>query len=164
MISRKSSAIEPFLVMEVMEKAAEMERRGEHIIHLEVGELDFDTPRCIKDAAFEAISSGKTRYTHSLGLVELREAIDLISSGYFSHGDHQLFHPLVASILYRDEYLLLADYCSYVDRQDEAGDIFRDEKRWTRMSILNAARMGKFSSDRAIRRYCEKVWRVEPLR
>ena len=75
MISKKSSAIEPFLVMEVMEKAAEMERRGEHIIHLEVGELDFDTPRCIKDAAFEAISSGKTRYTHSLGLVELREAI-----------------------------------------------------------------------------------------
>ncbi len=75
MISKKSSAIEPFLVMEVMEKAAEMERRGEHVIHLEVGELDFDTPRCIKDAAFEAISSGKTRYTHSLGLVELREAI-----------------------------------------------------------------------------------------
>jgi aspartate/methionine/tyrosine aminotransferase len=61
--------------MEVMEKAAEMERRGEHIIHLEVGELDFDTPQCIKDAAFEAISTGKTRYTHSLGLVELREAI-----------------------------------------------------------------------------------------
>jgi aspartate/methionine/tyrosine aminotransferase len=75
MISKKSSAIEPFLVMEVMEKAAEMERRGEHVIHLEVGELDFDTPQCIKDAAFEAISSGKTRYTHSLGLVELREAI-----------------------------------------------------------------------------------------
>jgi len=75
MISKKSSEIEPFLVMEVMEKAAEMERRGEHIIHLEVGELDFDTPQCIKDAAFEAISAGKTRYTHSLGLMELREAI-----------------------------------------------------------------------------------------
>jgi aspartate/methionine/tyrosine aminotransferase len=75
MISKKSSEIEPFLVMEVMEKAAEMERRGEHIIHLEVGELDFDTPQCIKDAAFEAIRTGKTRYTHSLGLMELREAI-----------------------------------------------------------------------------------------
>ena len=95
---------------------------------------------------------------------ELRETIDLISSGYFSHGDHQLFQPLVASILYRDEYLLLVDYCSYVDRQDEVGHIFPDEKRWTRMSILNAARMGKFSSDRAIREYCEKIWRVETLR
>ena len=95
--------------------------------------------------------------------LELREAMDLISSGYFSHGDTQLFQPLVASILYHDEYLLLADYRSYVDKQDEVGQIFRDEKRWTRMSILNAARMGKFSSDRAIREYCEKVWGVKSL-
>jgi aspartate/methionine/tyrosine aminotransferase len=61
--------------MEVMEKAAEMERRGEHVIHLEVGEPDFDTPQCIKDAAIKAIGDGKTHYTHSLGLMELREAI-----------------------------------------------------------------------------------------
>jgi starch phosphorylase len=94
---------------------------------------------------------------------ELREAIDLISSGYFSHGNHQLFQPLVASLLYRDDFLILADYRPYVDKQDEVGHIFRDEKRWTRMSILNAARMGKFSSDRAIREYCEQIWRVEPL-
>jgi aspartate/methionine/tyrosine aminotransferase len=75
MISKKSSRIPPFIVMEVMEKAAEMERAGEHIIHLEVGEPDFDTPQCIKDAALKAIKSGKTRYTHSLGLLELRESI-----------------------------------------------------------------------------------------
>ena len=61
--------------MEVMEKAAEMERNGEHIIHLEVGEPDFDTPRCIKDAACKALQSGKTRYTHSLGLIDLRETL-----------------------------------------------------------------------------------------
>jgi starch phosphorylase len=95
--------------------------------------------------------------------LELREVMDLISSGYFSHGDTQLFQPLVASILYQDEYLLLADYRAYMDKQDEVGQIFRDEKRWTRMSILNAARMGKFSSDRAIRDYCEKVWGVRSL-
>jgi len=75
MISKKSLGIQPFLVMEVMEKAAEMERNGEHIIHLEVGEPDFDTPRCIKDAACKALQSGKTRYTHSLGLIDLREAL-----------------------------------------------------------------------------------------
>jgi aspartate/methionine/tyrosine aminotransferase len=75
MISKKSTEIQPFLVMEVMEKAAEMERRGEHIIHLEVGEPDFDTPRCIKDAACKALKGGQTRYTHSLGLIELREAL-----------------------------------------------------------------------------------------
>ena len=94
---------------------------------------------------------------------ELREVLDLISSGYFSHGDTQLFQPVVASLLYRDEFLLLADYRAYVDKQDEVGQIFRDEKRWTRMSILNAARTGKFSSDRAIREYCENIWRVRSI-
>jgi starch phosphorylase len=69
----------------------------------------------------------------------------------------------VDSLLYRDDYLLLADYRSYVDRQDDVDNIFRDERRWTRMSILNTARMGKFSSDRAIREYCEKVWGVRPI-
>ena len=81
MISKKSSKIQPFIVMEVMEKAAEMERKGEHIIHLEVGEPDFDTPQCIKDAAIEAIKAGKTHYTHSLGLIELREAV----AEYYHH-------------------------------------------------------------------------------
>ena len=75
MISKKSLKIPPFIVMEVMEKAAEMEKRGENVIHLEVGEPDFDTPQCIKDAAIKAIVDGKTHYTHSLGLMELREAI-----------------------------------------------------------------------------------------
>ena len=75
MISKKSSKIPPFIVMEVMEKASEMERRGERIIHLEVGEPDFETPPSVKDAAIRAIEDGKTHYTHSLGLMELREAI-----------------------------------------------------------------------------------------
>ncbi len=75
MVTKKSSEIPPFIVMEVMEKAASMERKGENIIHLEVGEPDFDTPECVKEAAIRAIREGKTHYTHSLGLVELREAI-----------------------------------------------------------------------------------------
>ena len=75
MVSKKSSEISPFIVMEVMEKAAAMERQGENVIHLEVGEPDFDTPECIKEAAIRAIRDGKTHYTHSMGLVELREAI-----------------------------------------------------------------------------------------
>jgi starch phosphorylase len=108
-------------------------------------------------------SAGYDPLRHYREDAELREALDLISSGFFSHGNRDLFKPLVDSLLYHDDYLLLADYRSYVDRQDEVGNIFRDEQRWTRMSILNAARMGKFSSDRAIREYCEKVWGVRPL-
>ncbi len=75
MVTQRSSEIPPFIVMEVMERGAALERQGEDIIHLEVGEPDFDTPECIKEAAIRAIREGKTHYTHSLGLVELREAI-----------------------------------------------------------------------------------------
>jgi aspartate/methionine/tyrosine aminotransferase len=75
MISKKAREIPPFIVMDVLEKAQELERRGEHIIHLEVGEPDFDTPECISEAGYRAICEGKTHYTHSLGLIELREAI-----------------------------------------------------------------------------------------
>jgi aspartate/methionine/tyrosine aminotransferase len=65
----------PFIVMDVLERAHEMERQGIHVIHLEVGEPDFDTPQCIKDAACKALDNGHTHYTHSLGMIELREAI-----------------------------------------------------------------------------------------
>jgi starch phosphorylase len=93
----------------------------------------------------------------------LREVIDLIGSGHFSPGDKGLFRPLVDSLLYHDEYMLFADYRSYVECQDKVGDAFRDADRWTRMSILNAARSGKFSSDRTIREYCREIWKVEPV-
>jgi len=75
MVSKKALDIPPFIVMDVLEKAQELERSGEHIIHLEVGEPDFDTPECISEAGYRAICDGKTHYTHSLGLIELREAI-----------------------------------------------------------------------------------------
>jgi len=75
MISKRTEEMTSFIVMDVLERANEMERKGVHIIHLEVGEPDFDTPSCIKDAACKALEDGHTHYTHSLGLFELREAI-----------------------------------------------------------------------------------------
>ncbi|MBW1859791.1 MAG: pyridoxal phosphate-dependent aminotransferase [Deltaproteobacteria bacterium] len=75
MISKRTEEITPFIAMDVLEKAHSMEREGVHIIHLEIGEPDFDTPTCIKDAAIRALTDGHTHYTHSLGLIELREAI-----------------------------------------------------------------------------------------
>jgi (5-formylfuran-3-yl)methyl phosphate transaminase len=80
MISNRTKEMTPFIVMDVLEKAHEMERQGVHVIHLEVGEPDFDTPQCIKDAACRALNNGHTHYTHSLGMIELREAI---SEHYF---------------------------------------------------------------------------------
>ncbi|MDI7252611.1 MAG: aminotransferase class I/II-fold pyridoxal phosphate-dependent enzyme, partial [Actinomycetota bacterium] len=75
MIARRGERIPPFIVMEVLERALRMERDGHDIVHMEVGEPDFDTPRCIKEAAYRAMLEGKTRYTHSQGVRELREAI-----------------------------------------------------------------------------------------
>jgi starch phosphorylase len=94
---------------------------------------------------------------------ELREVIDLISSGHFSKGDQELFKPLVDLLLTRDEYLVLADYASYIDCQGKVSRAFQDQKAWSRMSILNVARTGKFSSDRSIREYAEKIWKVKSL-
>ena len=75
MISNRTKEMTPFIVMDVLERAHEMERRGVHVVHLEVGEPDFDTPKCIKEAACKALENGHTHYTHSLGMFELREAI-----------------------------------------------------------------------------------------
>jgi len=100
-------------------------------------------------------------YYHSNS--SLKETVDLIRSGFFSRGDPKLFEPLVRSLLYRDEYMLCADYQSYIDCQDKVSRAYRDPEQWSRLSILTVSRMGKFSSDRSIREYCEKIWRVQPV-
>ncbi len=94
---------------------------------------------------------------------ELREVIDLIRNGFFSRGDVELFRPLVDNLLLHDPYLVLADFRSYVDCQHQAGVAYADRERWTRMSILNTARSGKFSSDRTIREYCERIWHANQV-
>lgn len=94
----------------------------------------------------------------------LKEAIDALASGEFSHGDRGLFEPLVQSLLTSDDYLLLADYQSYVDCQASVSAAYTDKEEWTRMSILNVARIGKFSSDRSIRDYCADIWKTWPVK
>jgi starch phosphorylase len=95
---------------------------------------------------------------------DLKEAIDLISSGFFSRSDVNLFKPLIDSLLCRDEYMVLADYQSYIKGQDRVSMAFKDQETWAKMSILTVSRMGKFSSDRSIREYCEKIWHAAPLK
>jgi starch phosphorylase len=94
----------------------------------------------------------------------LREVLDALSSGEFSHGDRNLFAPLVGSLLNGDEYMLLADYQSYIDCQDRVSMAYKNQEEWTRMSILNVARIGKFSSDRSIRDYCADIWKTWPVK
>ena len=95
---------------------------------------------------------------------ELKLVIDRLSSGFFSHGDTNLFKPLLDSLLYRDEYLLLTDYQSYIECQDRVSQAYQDVDQWTRMSILNVARMGYFSSDRSIRDYLQNIWKASAMK
>lgn len=94
---------------------------------------------------------------------ELKEVIDRVNHGDFSHGDTKLFKPIIDSLLYDDPYMLLADYQDYIDCQERVSETYKDRQKWTRMSILNSARMGKFSSDRTIKEYCQQIWNIEPV-
>jgi glycogen phosphorylase len=93
----------------------------------------------------------------------LREVIDLLANGYFSRGDKSLFEPIVQRLLERDDYMLMADFPSYLEAQNRVSAAYQDKDRWTKMAILNTARSGKFSSDRSIKEYCEEIWNVVPV-
>jgi aspartate/methionine/tyrosine aminotransferase len=126
MVSKRAADIPPFVVMDVLEKAQEMARRGIHVIHLEVGEPDFDTPACVNEAAGRALSKGHTHYTHSMGIVELREAI---CAHYFKtygvrvdpdqvlvgNGTSPLFFLLLSALLEPGDEVIISDphYCCY---------------------------------------------------
>jgi len=95
---------------------------------------------------------------------ELKAALDAISSGLFAHGSPDLFRPIVDDLLMRDTYLHLVDFPAYIIRQDDVDRMYRDREAWTRMSILNTARCGFFSSDRAIQQYCNEIWKAQPVK
>ena len=95
---------------------------------------------------------------------ELKAAIGTLTSGAFSGGDRDAVEQVLASLLDWDEYLVLADYRSYIDCHDQAvGPAWADQDQWTRMSILNTARSGFFSSDRTVRDYSRDIWHIEPV-
>jgi glycogen phosphorylase len=94
---------------------------------------------------------------------ELAAVLDLIAGGTFSGGDTEVFRPLVDNLRFDDPFLVLADYASYIECQDRVSAVWQDTSAWTRMSILNTARSGKFSSDRAIEEYCDDIWNVLPV-
>ncbi|KMO71795.1 glycogen/starch/alpha-glucan phosphorylase [Mycolicibacterium chlorophenolicum] len=94
---------------------------------------------------------------------ELAAVLELLAGGTFTHGDSEVLRPVVDNLIHHDPFLVLADYRSYVDRQAEVSRVWLDDDVWSRMSIRNTARSGKFSSDRAIREYCDEIWGVGPM-
>lgn len=89
--------------------------------------------------------------------------VDLIASGALTGGDPDRYAGLVGQLLKADPYLVLADFSDYLAAQDRAGACCQDQHQWTRMSILNTAGMGFFSSDRAVAEYAREVWNIQPL-
>jgi starch phosphorylase len=94
---------------------------------------------------------------------ELKAVLQVIAGGRFSDGDTDVFRPLVDNLHYDDPFLVLADYAAYIECQEQVSAAWQDTDAWTRMSIRNTARSGKFSSDRAITEYCDEIWNVRPV-
>lgn len=108
-------------------------------------------------------NSGYIPYAIYQGNPELRDALNLIRDGYFSHGNVNLFKPLFDHLVYSDEYFVLADYESYITCQNLVSNVWQNAQKWAKMSIINSARMGYFSSDRSILEYCDRIWKVCPI-
>lgn len=95
---------------------------------------------------------------------ELKKVIDLIASDYFNRNEPGIFKPIIDSLMNKDYYCLFADYDPYIKAQEKVNQLYRDHDEWTKKTILNVARMGKFSSDRSIKEYAEKIWNVKPVK
>lgn len=132
-------------------------------IREEVGAENFFLFGLTAEEVAHTLASGYTPCALYESNPELKAVIDLIGSGLFSHGERKTFQPLLDNLLQQDPYLVLADYAAYVACQDRAGLAYGNPRDWTRMSILNVARMGKFSSDRTIAEYCRDIWKVNPV-
>jgi starch phosphorylase len=131
-------------------------------IREEVGAENFFLFGLNADQVRELKAGGYRPWDHYEQNATLRGVLDFIASGALAGGDANLFRPLVDHLLGHDPFLVLADFQAYLDCQDRVSALWRNPPDWTRQSILNTARMGKFSSDRSIRDYCEQVWRVQP--
>jgi glycogen phosphorylase len=132
-------------------------------IREEVGAENFFLFGLNTDEVLALKTKGYNPYDYYNSNAELKQVIDQIQSGYFSFGDKELFRPIVDSLMHSDEYMLFADFQSYLDCQDRVDAAYKDQDQWAKMSILNVARMGKFSSDRSIREYCQEIWKAEPV-
>ncbi len=129
-----------------------------------VGEENFFLFGLTADEVFALKEQGYNPIDYYQGNAELKRAIDGIAVGQFSGGDTELFKPIVDSLLYHDEYLLLVDYQSYIECMDQVAKVYRFKESWARRSILNVANCGFFSSDRSMRQYSAEIWNVKPVK
>jgi len=132
-------------------------------IREEVGEENIFIFGLTSNEVGELLMRGYDPYRYLAEHRWMSRVLDTIAAGHFSRGDKDIFRPIVAKLLsMRDEYVHLADLPEYVERQSEVDHLYRDRTAWNRMSLLNIARMGKFSSDRTITEYARDIWDIHP--
>lgn len=133
-------------------------------IREEVGAENIFIFGLLADEVVKLKSSGYKPQTYYNSSPVLKRIIDMITSDFFNKKEPGIFKPIVDSLLGADYYCLLADYQAYVDAQDEVSRLYLNVDEWTKKTILNVARVGKFSSDRSIKEYAKNIWKVEPVK
>jgi starch phosphorylase len=133
-------------------------------IREEVGDENIIIFGLLADEIFKLKSNSYHPKEYYNKIPELKKVIDMISSDYFNRSEPGIFKPIIDSLMDGDYYCLFADYQSYIHAQQCVNDLFKDQKSWTEKSILNVARVGKFSSDRSIKTYAEQIWNVKPIK
>jgi starch phosphorylase len=133
-------------------------------IREEVGAENIFIFGLLADEVVKLKSSGYNPRTYYESNPALKKVIDMIASDFFSKNEPGIFKPIIDSLLGTDYYCLFADYQAYVDAQDEVSKLYLNQEEWTKKAILNVSRVGKFSSDRSIKEYAEKIWKVEPVK
>jgi starch phosphorylase len=133
-------------------------------IREEVGDENIFIFGLLAEEVVKLKSSGYNPKTFYNSNQMLKRVIDMIAQDFFSKKEPGIFKSIIESLLGTDYYCLLADYQSYVDAQDKVSKLYLNSDEWTKKTILNVARVGKFSSDRSIREYAEKIWKVEPIK
>ncbi len=116
------------------------------------------------DEIMAARKNGYTPIKHYESNPELKQIIDMLKTNYFNRNEHGIFDPIVNELLYRDYYFVMEDYQAYSIAQKRVELAYINTDMWTEMSIVNSARMEKFSSDRAIKEYSDEIWHIDKLK
>ncbi len=132
-------------------------------IRREVGKENIFIFGLIADEVFSLKTNGYFPREYYEKNAELKRVIDMIRSNYFNKSEPGIFDPIIDGLLNVDYYCLFADYESYIKTQDKVSKLYLDQDKWTKKSIYNVARIGKFSSDRSIKEYADKIWGVKPI-
>ena len=133
-------------------------------IREEVGEDNIIIFGLLADEVVKLKKNGYNPKEYYNNNLELKRVVDMIAGNYFNRNEPGIFQPIIEGLMDYDYYCLFADYASYIKAQRKIDNMYKDQDKWTKKSILNCARIGKFSSDRSIKEYAEKIWNVKPVK